>query len=115
MHITIDPVTGKIEMDTNGSTPAEVAGTLLSIQKEMRKQLAEEARGNRPAPVDLGNIGAELWDYLVDNDNPRGVHVGAIARHFGIDNGVAASRCQHLLDEKHAERVSKGRYRAVTG
>lgn len=110
MKITISP-TGEIQMDTNGSTPAEVAGTILSIQRELRK--ADEVKPL--APVMLGTVMAETWDFLVEHDNPRGVHVQAVGQHFGISKETAGQRLIQLVNEGHAVRVSVGRYRATDG
>lgn len=112
MRITIS-TTGEIYMETNGSTPAEIAGTVLSIQRELRRQ-QEEAQ-KRQAPVSLGTVMAETWNWLVDNDNPKGIHLQAVAQYFGIKKEAAGQRLQQLVAEGHAERVSVGRYRATDG
>jgi hypothetical protein len=117
MKISIKP-DGEILMDTNGSTPAEVAGTILSIQRELREQAkaeAAQADRERTAPVELGTIMSELWEWLVDNDTEKGVHIQAVANHFHISKENASQRCQRLMSEGHATRVAQARYRATTG
>lgn len=112
MHITISP-TGEISMDTNGSSPAEVAGTILSIQRELRKQ-AEEAAADGRIPVSLNDCQSETYDWLASNDVPVGVHISAVARQFKITRDAASARLQTLIEMGFARRVGTGRYRAVT-
>lgn len=110
MQITIRP-DGEIRIDSNGSTPAEIAGTILSIQQELRKQ--EQAR-TADRPVSLNDCQGETYDWLVEHDNPRGVHRSAVAQAFNINGDAAGNRLQTLAAMGFARRVGGGRYRAVT-
>jgi hypothetical protein len=110
MKITITP-DGEIQMDTNGSTPAEIAGTVLSIQQELRKKAK-----NEPCPPSLNDKSGQLYDWLVANDNENGVHFSAAARHFEISNGAARHRLITLVKLGFAVQVTghgRGLYRAV--
>jgi hypothetical protein len=114
MHITISP-TGEIHMDTNGSTPAEVAGTILSIQRELRQQAeAEAASADHRIPLTLNDCQSETYDWLVSNDIESGIHISALARELGISKEAASNRLQRLSEMGFARRVGGGKYRAVT-
>lgn len=108
MKITISP-TGEISMETNGSNAAEIAAVIRELQQP------KEDKPKGPAPVTLGTTMAATWDFLVDNDNPKGIHIQAVAQHFGINKDTAGQRLVQLFNEGYAERVSIGRYRATDG
>lgn len=108
MKVTISP-TGEIQLDTNGSTPAEIAALVRELSAK------DEPRPQGPAPVMLGTTMAETWDFLVEHDNPKGVHIQAVAQRFGISKDAAGQRLVQLVNEGHAERVVMGRYRATDG
>jgi DNA-binding MarR family transcriptional regulator len=117
MHITISP-TGEIHMDTNGSSPAEVAGTILSIQRELRQQAeaeaAKAATSGNAIPLTLNDCQSQTYDWLVSNDVDSGIHISAVARQFGISKDAASNRLQRLSEMGFARRVGGGKYRAVT-
>ena len=108
MKIRIMP-SGEIHMDTNGAPPAEVAGVILSIQRELRRDTKPPAK--RP-PSLSGNLAA-TYDYLIDNDSELGIHLSAVAENFGITSGAAGQRIHKLIRHGLAERVSSGVYRGV--
>jgi hypothetical protein len=107
VKVTISP-TGEIQLETNGSSPAEIAALVRELQQQNDKP-------NGPAPVSLGTLMAETWDFLAEHDNPKGIHLQAVAQHFKISKEAAGQRMQGLVNDGHAERVSAGRYRATDG
>lgn len=116
MEIKISP-SGEIAINTNGSTPAEVAGTILSIQREIREQQREQEREQEPAqhrPVSLNDCQGETYDWMVSNDAPLGIHTSAVAKAFNISREAANSRLQTLHTLGFIRRVGTGLYRAVT-
>lgn len=115
MKITISP-SGEIHMDTNGSTPAEIAGVILSVQRDLRREV-EAKRDNDSRPPSLNDMNGQMYDWLVANDSEAGVHFSAAARHFNISNGAARHRLYNLVKLGFAHQAGtprSGLYRAVT-
>ena len=111
MRVTVSP-TGEISIESNGSKPADVAEMVRELRKQEPKD--EPAPAEPTRPVSLNDIQGAVYDWLVANDNPHGVHVGAVARQFNLTNGAAGSRLERLLKMGFVQRVGAGRYRAVT-
>ena len=114
MRIEIKP-DGTTIVDSNGSTPGEVAAFTLSLQRELRDQVkaeVEEAQAlSRPAS--LNDIQGATYDWMVAHDREQGIHIGAIARAFQISNGAAGQRCYQLVKDGFATKICNGRYRPV--
>lgn len=107
MKITMSP-TGEITIDTNGSTPAEVAGTILAVQQELRKQLEQAER-----PVSLNDCQGATYDWMVEHDCEAGIHISSLGKAFGITTSAAGHRMTGLVRDGFVRNVGTGRYRAV--
>jgi len=99
------------------ATPEE-AVALMQLQREVNS--AEEAVADNAelaaAADSAGLTKAQylVWDYLVQHENVNdGVTCAAIARELKITNMAASGRCQTLVEKGFAERITRGRYRAV--
>ena len=114
MKITVNPQTGAMEFD---ATPEE-AVALMSLQaqvKDAQEQVAENAEVAAAADsAGLTQANYLVWDYLVQHENvDAGITVTAVARHLRITPAAASSRLGHLVEQGFAERISRGRYKAV--
>jgi len=99
------------------ATPEE-AVALMQIQAEVSgaKETSVEKAAVAAAADSAGLTQAQylVWDYMVQHENsPDGVTCAAIARNLRITNMAASSRCQALVGRGFAQRISRGRYRAV--
>jgi hypothetical protein len=103
---------GDICMETNGATPAEIAGVILSVQRELRKTDLTKLAEDRP--VDLSDMQGATYDWMIAHDKDQGIHISSIARAFSISNGAAGQRCYQLVKDGFATKICNGRYRAVT-
>ena len=106
MRVTISP-TGEVQLDTNGSTPAEIAAVVRELQRTPEEAAAEKR------PVELNDIQGATYDWMVAHDKEQGIHISAIARAFTISNGAAGQRCYQLVKDGFATKVCNGRYRPV--
>jgi hypothetical protein len=117
MKVDITP-DGAIHVDSNGSTPGEIAAFTLSVQRELRQQQAEaeaaKVNGDLQRPVSLNDLQGETYDWLVAHDVEQGVHLSAVAAAFMLTKEAASHRLQTLADMGFARRVGTGKYRAVT-
>ncbi len=56
-----------------------------------------------------------VWSFLVDHEkDPNGATVSGVERALGLSNGTANSRLCRLTNMGYAERVGRGRYKAIT-
>lgn len=119
MKIEITP-DGTVRLESNGSSPADVAAFTLSLQQELKKQAQAEAEAEAKSqlsqgrPVSLNDKQGETYDYLVANDNPNGIHLSAMATHFGVSKSVISHRLCVLQRDGFVYKVAGGKWRAVT-
>lgn len=114
MKITVNPKTGAMEFD---ATPEE-AVALMNLQQEVTNAVeAQEASRELVDAVDQSGLTTAqylAWDFLVQHENATdGVTTSAVGRHLRITAVAASSRLQTLVGKGYAERLAKGRYRAL--
>ena len=122
MKITITTESGDVTLDVEGDEIAEAAELIASLapQKEVQHNEIEKVDlDNFPmdAAASLTTTMFQTWQFIVAHDNPNGVHISAVGRHFGLTNGAAGSRLEKLLQLGYVTKVRgnrSGRYRAIT-
>lgn len=110
----MNPATGAMEFD---ATPEE-AVEMMKLHQEVSatQERAQETEEILAAANESGLTTAQYttWNYLVENENsPNGVTVSAVARQLRITHTAASARLQDLARRGLAERIMRGRYRAV--
>lgn len=114
MRIAINPQTGAMEFE---ATPQE-AVVLMRLQAEGAKPPRVPVSVETvPVEADAAGLTEPLyrtWKYLVAHENTKlGVTLSSLARHLRVTNPAAGFRVNKLIQLGYAERVSRGRYRAV--
>lgn len=114
VHINSD---GTVELDVVDGESHAAIELIDALQARRRTsiQLADEVRESRAG--ETANLTASLyrtWEFLVNNDNPDGVHISAVARAFACGNIAATDRLKALLKQGNAKRVRRGYYRATS-
>lgn len=131
MKITSNPATGELTFHIPDDQAVDLlreliagskdtaSGSIMAVEESL--VLATPINGHRPphttvrsgSAVSLSPALYQMWSFIVDNDNPRGIGITAAAKGLRITPQAAGQRMQVLTRLGATDRIGRGRYRAT--